>query len=158
MSVSAGAQLLALVKEHPSIAKDVAAACMVVGRAYAVRALPGCDDEFISDMITAQMALAVRSGRVDTKKKSSLPLTEIRARNAYDQLHHAQCDEEEYPSNLTKTYEGVQYGYDPDTNMVIDLNDFSEMGEWRRLEYGEECIDFKGTAQAKHDQYVLENQ
>ena len=40
--------------------------------------------------------------------------------------------------------------------MVIDLKDFSEMGEW--CVYGQKCIDFKGTAGAKHDKYVLENQ
>ena len=140
-------KMVTLVHDYPSIAKDVASACVVGDE--------GCDDEFISDMITAQMALAVRSGLVVMKKKSSLSLTEIRARNAAE-------SQENYPSNLTKTYEGVQYGYDPDTNIVIDLNDFSEMGKWSvRVAYDgvhRVGIDFTGRAQAKHDQYVLKNQ
>jgi hypothetical protein len=58
--------MVRLVHDHPSIAKDVAAACMREANQFG--GLYGCDDEFISDMITTHLSLAIRTGRVTVKK------------------------------------------------------------------------------------------
>ena len=40
---------------------------------------------------------------------------------------------------LTKIYQGVEYNFNPETNMLSDPNDSTEVGEWNE---DEECIDF----------------
>jgi hypothetical protein len=51
----------------------------------------------------------------------------------------------------TKVVDGVEYNYDPSTNMIIDPNDFSEMGEW---DEEESCIRFEDDdVEDKHQQY-----
>lgn len=51
----------------------------------------------------------------------------------------------------TKVVDGVEYNYNPSTNMIIDPNDFSEMGEW---DEEESCIRFEDDdAEEKHQQY-----
>jgi hypothetical protein len=55
------------------------------------------------------------------------------------------------PETQTKVVDGVEYNYDPSTNMIIDPNDFTEMGEW---DNEESCIDFTDEdVEEKHQQY-----
>jgi len=63
--------MVALVHDHPSIAKDVADACMRVrtSNVKLVGGLYGCDDGFISDMIKSHLSLRARSDRITEKKK-----------------------------------------------------------------------------------------
>ena len=55
------------------------------------------------------------------------------------------------PETQTKVVDGVEYNYNPSTNMIIDPNDFTEMGEW---DEDESCIRFEDDdAEEKHQQY-----
>ena len=60
-------------------------------------------------------------------------------------------DEEVEQETHTKVIDGVEYNYNPETNMIIDASDFSEMGEW---EEEDNSINFEDEeSEEKHNQY-----
>ena len=71
-----------------------------------------------------------------------------------DTLGDLGSDEEEDAETETKVVEGVEYNYDPESNMIIDPNDNSHMGEWDEEE--QEIIFVDDEAEEKHRLYCEE--
>ena len=71
-----------------------------------------------------------------------------------DTLNALDLSAEEDSEIQTKVIDGVEYNYDPATNMIIDPNDSTEMGEWNEEE--SEIIFNDDEAEEKHQLYQEE--
>ena len=86
------------------------------------------------------------------KSGDELSLEELEAMIEKKKQPENSSSTEDTVEETTKVIDGVEYNYDPSTNMIMDPSDMTEMGEW---DEDDNSISFEDEeCEEKHQSYV----